>query len=48
MANGTVLVDPSSHKPTTFMAMSDVAKILNDLGLKYTWGGSTLNIMTSM
>jgi len=48
MANGTVLVDPYSHKPTTFMAMSDVAKILNDLGLKYTWGGSTLNIMTSM
>lgn len=44
MVNGMALVDPYSHKPTTFMAMSDVAKLLSGLGLKYSWGGSTLNI----
>ncbi|GMA57764.1 hypothetical protein C7445_11223 [Alicyclobacillus sacchari] len=45
MANDVVLTDPYSHKPTAFMTMSDVAKVLQDLGVSFQWAGSTLDIM---
>lgn len=39
-----VAPDPYGHTRTTYMAASDVMKVLSDAGVSSSWSGSTLNI----
>jgi hypothetical protein len=42
--NGVTAVDPYSGKTTTYMPLSSMDGLMNQLGIKTTWNGTTWSL----